>query len=142
MKLLAIRPLKGCDKRFLKNLKEGKIYQFYNEYTFKTDDGGEVFSIENKSSVSENLYDVSPELKVNISAIVGKNGSGKSSLLELFYATCFVIESKEGDLENPETIKERLKKDISSIYKHIYGEEISNLEKTPNYELLKRYAIS
>lgn len=85
-KLLAIRPLKSCDTRFLKNLKEGKIYQFYNEYTFKQDGDGEVISIENKSSVPENLYDVSSELKVNISAIVGKNGSGKSSLLELFIA--------------------------------------------------------
>jgi hypothetical protein len=33
-KLIAIRPLVGCDKRFLKNLTEGEIYQFYNDYKF------------------------------------------------------------------------------------------------------------
>lgn len=127
-KLLAIRPLKNCNTRFLKNLKEGKIYQFYNEYTFKQDTDGEVIDIKkDKSSVPENLYDVSSKLKVNVSALVGKNGSGKSSLLELFYATCFVIASKEGDLENPETIKERLKKDISSNY--LTDDEIGEIKE-------------
>jgi len=33
-KLLAIRPLVGCDRRFLKNLTEGEVYQFYNDYKF------------------------------------------------------------------------------------------------------------
>lgn len=132
-KLLAIRPLKKCDSRFLKNLKEDKIYQFYNEYIFKTDDNGEVISIENKSSVSKNLYDVSPILKVNISALVGKNGSGKSSLLEFFYAACFVIASKEGILDNPDKID----KDIEDIKTSDYlnedeiskvGEKISEIK--------------
>lgn len=58
-KFLAIRSLANGDAKFLKNLKEGKIYQFYNGYTFKQDTDGEVISIENKSSVLEKLYDVS-----------------------------------------------------------------------------------
>ena len=33
-KLLAIRPLKGCHERFLKNLQAGEIYNFYNDYKF------------------------------------------------------------------------------------------------------------
>ena len=33
-KLIAIRPLLNCDKRFSKNLNKGEIYQFYNEYKF------------------------------------------------------------------------------------------------------------
>lgn len=134
-KLLAIRPLKNCNTRFLKNLKEDKIYQFYKEYTFNIDDNGEVISIEKKPSVPENLYDVSPDLKVNISALVGKNGSGKSSLLELFYATCFVIASKEGILNNPNTekISEEKKEEIEKIYKdlkvEVYYEKENNLYK-------------
>lgn len=134
-KLLAIRPLKNCNTRFLKNLKEDKIYQFYKEYTFNIDDNGEVISIEKKPSVPENLYDVSPDLKVNISALVGKNGSGKSSLLELFYATCFVIASKEGILDNPNTekISEEKKEEIEKIYKdlkvEVYYEKENNLYK-------------
>ncbi|CEN33273.1 AAA family ATPase [Capnocytophaga cynodegmi] len=87
-KLLAIRPLKGCDKRFLKNLKEGKIYQFYNEYAFEQNANGEVIKVnKDKSSVPENLYQLAgSELKINISALVGKNGSGKSTLIDLFIA--------------------------------------------------------
>lgn len=134
-KLLAIRPLENCDAKFLKNLKPREIYQFYNGYIFNTDGRGEVISIENKSSVPENLYDVSPDLKVNISALVGKNGSGKSSLLELFYATCFVIASKEGILNNPNTekISEEKKEEIEKIYKdlkvEVYYEKENNLYK-------------
>ena len=30
-KLLAIRPLKGCDAQFRNNLKEGVVYKFYQE---------------------------------------------------------------------------------------------------------------
>lgn len=125
-KLLAIRPLKNCNTRFLKNLKEDKIYQFYNGYIFNTDGSGEVISIENKSSVPENLYDVSSKLKVNVSALVGKNGSGKSSLLELFYATCFVIASKKGILDNPNTINKDIKDIKSSDY--LNEDEISEIK--------------
>lgn len=38
-KLLAIRPLKGCNPKFLKNLEENRIYQFYNEYEFQGKNG-------------------------------------------------------------------------------------------------------
>ncbi|MFK8285380.1 ATP-binding protein [Capnocytophaga canis] len=128
-KLLAIRPLKGCDKRFLKNLKEDKIYQFYNEYAFEQNANGEVIDVKkDKSSVPENLYQLADsELKINISALVGKNGSGKSSLLELFYATCFVIASKEGILYNPDKID----KDIEDIKTSDYlnEDEISKVEE-------------
>jgi hypothetical protein len=33
-KLLAIRPLDGCDKQFLKNLQPGMIYKFYQDYDY------------------------------------------------------------------------------------------------------------
>lgn len=128
-KLLAIRPLKGCDKRFLKNLKEDKIYQFYNEYAFEQNANGEVIKVnKDKSSVPENLYQLAgSELKINISALVGKNGSGKSSLLELFYATCFVIASKEEILYNPDKIDKDIKDIKTSDY--LNEDEISKVEE-------------
>lgn len=128
-KLLAIRPLKGCDKRFLKNLKEDKIYQFYNEYAFEQNANGEVIKVnKDKSSVPENLYQLaSSELKINISALVGKNGSGKSSLLELFYATCFVIASKEGILDNSDKIGKNIEDIKTSDY--LNEDEISKVEE-------------
>ena len=93
-KLLAIRPLKGCDKKFSKVLNEGEIYKFYNDYEFYDNEGKEikednlnlekgVAKIEHSPTIPEDLYDIknedgSPRIKVNISAVVGKNGSGKS----------------------------------------------------------------
>lgn len=83
-KLLAIRPLKDCNEKFLKNLKENQIYQFYNEYKFcykNNDENEEVIKIKKlKQSVPDDFFGKN----INISAIVGKNGSGKSSLVELF----------------------------------------------------------
>lgn len=83
-KLLAIRPLEGCNEKFLKNLNENQIYQLYNEYKFyfkNEDENEEVTGIKKlEQSVPDNFYGKN----INISAIVGKNGSGKSSLAELF----------------------------------------------------------
>jgi hypothetical protein len=91
-KLLAIRPLEGCDKKFLKNLKEDQVYQFYNDYEFILDENQkEVIEIKYTPTVPENLYGD----KINVSAIVGKNGSGKSSLVELFYSFIFYLSRNE-----------------------------------------------
>jgi hypothetical protein len=89
-KLLAIQPLKGCDKRFRKILKEGEIYQFYNDYTFDLDNNGDVKNITPPVTSLPPLYDQN-KLKVNISAIVGKNGSGKSTLTELLYYSIYCL---------------------------------------------------
>ncbi len=102
-KLIAIRPLKGCDKKFLKNLKEGEIYNFYNDYEFILDNE-DVREIKYCSTIPENLFNVSyfndnlindkKEININISAVVGKNGSGKSALSELFLYSLFIISNK------------------------------------------------
>ncbi|EHQ04022.1 hypothetical protein [Gillisia limnaea] len=105
-KLIAIRPLEGCERRFLKNLVSKEIYQFYNDYKFRLDDlENNIVEIENISTYpdnffhvdrmsTENLEDISNPIKVNISAIVGKNGSGKSALSELFLYSLFLISDK------------------------------------------------
>ncbi|MEB3800181.1 hypothetical protein INQ45_03570 [Flavobacterium columnare] len=41
-KLLAIRPLDGCNEKFLKNLEENRIYQFYQDYEFLNTNGKKV----------------------------------------------------------------------------------------------------
>lgn len=92
-KFIAIRPLKECSPKYSKILKPGYFYQFYSEFDFsKYDENG---TIGYKKSVPD-IY----KLKqgngpaINISAIVGKNGSGKSSIFELFYQFCFFISMK------------------------------------------------
>lgn len=96
-KLLAIRPLKDCNEKFLKNLKGNQIYQFYNDYEFKDGKGHglidyqpsiDVKIVENKKkSIPQNFYGKN----INVSAVVGKNGSGKSALVELLIATIMKV---------------------------------------------------
>lgn len=106
-KLLAIRPLDKCNKIILKNLEENRIYQFYNDYKFLDQkdevikDFGkgvykEVKMIEYKETVPVDLYSQG-KLKINVSAIVGKNGSGKSALTELLYGALYSYSIKNVD---------------------------------------------
>lgn len=104
-KILAIRPLKNCKKSFLKNLEVNRFYKFYNDYEFyngdtKIDNYENDIEVSDKSiteikyneSIPENFYGN----KINISAVVGKNGSGKSSLLELIYIAFYNFSIENG----------------------------------------------
>ncbi|MBS1491422.1 MAG: AAA family ATPase [Bacteroidetes bacterium] len=107
-KLIAIRPLKGCNKRFLKVLEEGEIYCFYSDYKFEKTDDGIVVKIIHTQSTPEKLYSVN-DLAINISAVVGKNGSGKSALLELFFASIYLVSTNENILfPNLESLAKQL----------------------------------
>lgn len=134
-KLLAIRPLDGCNEKFLKNLEENRIYQFYNDYKFldKNDevikDFGKgiykgVKKIECKETVPADLYD-QDQLKINVSAIVGKNGSGKSALVELLIASILKISL---------TIDENFMK-LEDIH-NLLGNEESNSNAVKLYQSL------
>lgn len=125
-KLLAIRPLKGCSTRFLKNLEEDRIYKFYNDYSFFENEDRKVTKIQCEGSVPENLYEKS-ELNIQISALVGKNGSGKSSLLELLYASCSAIAINQKIIGNKNVDVEGLKVAIFySIGNNCFEIEIIN----------------
>jgi AAA15 family ATPase/GTPase len=101
-RLLAIRPLKDCNKRFLKNLVGGKVYRFYSNYNFFNAESvtvglnDTVDKIEFTDSYSDNLYRIA-SLDISISAIVGKNGSGKSALAELLLYTLFRLLNNTGN---------------------------------------------
>ena len=82
-KLIAIRPLKGCRKSALKCLKVGQIYYFCNDYII-TEDG---ISLRDDyvKPLPEDFFSIglNSDLRINVSAIVGMNGDGKSTLIEL-----------------------------------------------------------
>lgn len=122
-KLLAIRPLKGCSARFLKNLEEDRIYKFYNDYFFLENKNGEITEIQCEDSVPKTLYEKSG-LDIQISALVGKNGSGKSSLLELLYASCSAIAINQKIIGNKNVDVEGLK---VAIFYNI-GNDYYNIE--------------
>lgn len=76
-RLISLRPLAGCNPKFLKSLKINELYKLYQNFSDCNDE------LIYDSEQDEGLYDVD-NLKVNVSAIVGKNGTGKSTLIELF----------------------------------------------------------
>lgn len=80
-KIIAIRPLKGCAPYILKRLEENQFYYLCNGYEISED--GSIKIIE-KDILDDNFFQLEDDrLHINISAIVGKNGDGKSSLIEL-----------------------------------------------------------
>lgn len=112
VKLIALQPIEAEENNYKKALKNNHIYPLYDNYKFSNDndesiidlqnkEGGskyfEVSSIESKDNSAKNLY---PHY-INISAVVGKNGSGKSSLLELYYRYLYNI-SVEHELIVPD----------------------------------------
>lgn len=159
-KLLAIRPLDGCNEKFLKNLEKNRIYKLYNEYEFLDKDDKEIVKfgkdnyIEVKQvkqiknpTVPKNLFykkrEDGTDLPINISAIVGKNGSGKSSLVELLYAAFYNLSLKKGHINKEEKISkiivEKDKSKLADNSKYVkfifdnYTDDTLNLEGTnPN----------
>ena len=76
-RVLAVRPLKDCNYKFRKSLKENQLYKLYQSFDVIDD------VINFDSEQDKALFDSTDFLQLNVSAIVGKNGSGKSTLLEL-----------------------------------------------------------
>jgi hypothetical protein len=102
-KLIAIRPLEGCNEKFLKVLDINEFYTFYNEYKFKSTSDANEIEIEYFNTMPNGFFDDKEKNSINISAIVGKNGSGKSSLIELLYAVIYNL-SVKNQIIKPEII--------------------------------------
>jgi energy-coupling factor transporter ATP-binding protein EcfA2 len=105
--LLAIRPLKMKDE-LLKTLSPGEFYHFYRHYTF-SDEKGKLHVAYNPEA-DLTIYDVNPaneagQPKISISAIVGKNGAGKSNLVELLIMAINNIASQYYSQEHPNGTK-------------------------------------
>ena len=136
-KLIAIRPLVGTDSKFLKNLQEGEIYNLCNDYQlcnnqFKPVSKEEaVFTIKYIQTIPDYLFSITKIngdiLNVNISAIVGKNGSGKSSLVDLLLLSIFVVSKKMEFVKTENFIENKSK--ISGENEFIkYSREINEIE--------------
>ncbi len=126
-KLLAIRPIKIEEKKYLKLIKENKIYQFYSDYTFlnkentPVNEGEVIESISFNPSSPDTLYS-NENISINISAIVGKNGSGKSTLIDLLFLALYNLSVKFEILtsvENDDDIQVNLEI-IKGIHLEIY----------------------
>lgn len=112
-KLIAIIPLKGCSSKFRKNLEVGFPYKFYNQYDIRlNDDKSDIFSVllNTKNNVPKNLYSLKNGINLNISAVVGKNGTGKSTLFELLYYLIYILSTQE--ISNKRTIINTISQDL------------------------------
>ena len=147
-KLLAIRPLTGCSDNFLKILTPEKIYTFYSDYTFKNEKGFDVISNEDVEKIVYNetipcdLYNESEGLKINISAIVGKNGSGKSSLIEFLLYMVYYIGTEIGSVDPYYKKLENDKKKASEKSKEYYNskefENLLEIERKEHSEIINK----
>lgn len=81
LRVIAVRPLNGCAKHILKVLKPDTTYFLYNNYEMCDDNQ----FIRNKGEIIPfDFFQLDADSpNISISAIVGKNGDGKSSLIEL-----------------------------------------------------------
>jgi len=86
-KLIAIKPQDGLEQKYQKILVPGYPYHFYKNYEIR-----ELFfdleEIVVHPDAPPEIYDIGG-IRINISAIVGRNGSGKSSLAELLYVAIY-----------------------------------------------------
>lgn len=151
-KLLAIRPLTGIAPKYLKNLLPGEVYNLCNDYTLLSRNGEsvtleeEVYTIEHKQTVPENLYSITKingeTININVSAVVGKNGAGKSSLLDLLLLSIFVVSYNQGFVipENfIESTKSNLEPDEMNNFDHELDELKTGLKVEIYYLQLGKY---
>jgi energy-coupling factor transporter ATP-binding protein EcfA2 len=124
-KLIGIRPHlngEGNSQKHIKNLSENETYAFYNSYEIKDDD-----TIVQHSSANEYLYNVDDK-RISISAIVGKNGSGKSTITELFYLIMNKLSVEKGFESDKELIDEPIFATLyfktNNFYKITVGSDI------------------
>lgn len=125
-KIFGIQPLENCNREVLKGLVKNELYLFFNEFTVVKDQFGKVISIVTPT-IEIDLYSSNENQKISISAIVGENGSGKSSLLEILYLTSLCLSKDQLNIKN------ELKK-IGSKNK-IIGGYVLNIINTLHLEL-------
>ena len=107
-RILAVRPSINCSENIAKCLKLNHTYFFYEGFEDDTDVNGNWIGIKVKDgssipAVPKNYFDIdgtheSPT--INISAIVGKNGCGKSSCTMLITRILYNLYQKKKNLPN------------------------------------------
>lgn len=146
LKIIAIRPLKGCAPHILKRLEENRFYYLCNGYKISEDGSIEIIE---KDILDDNFFQLEDDKPhINISAIVGKNGDGKSSLIELMIRILNNI-GKLLDFENENDNLTYVKEVCVEIYYSILdnGSEciyrINSISgKTANVMAIKDYSTS
>lgn len=87
IKIIAINILDDCKDYIRKNLQVNEPYILYKDYKLIPSENNKQFFIQKKSESFINddffSYNNNNQTKISISAIVGKNGSGKSAIIDI-----------------------------------------------------------
>ena len=83
----------------MKNLKEDVFYLLNNSFKISVNSDEDKLNIKYNPEKNIKLYD-SDKFRINVSAIVGKNGSGKSSITDLLFSIINNIAYPEFNKDN------------------------------------------
>jgi predicted ATP-binding protein involved in virulence len=139
-KVLAIRTLDGTNTDLSKVLRPNQIYSFYSCYDFSNPDAIRYFKQKDVNIYS--IKDKDYPLDINVCAIVGKNGSGKSSIIELLYLAinnyAKNILSNECDLISVEQVNIELYYHLNTICKIVIeGKSINAYQYQKNNDIFE-----
>lgn len=150
-RILAIRVLPGCKPYIRKVLKENKTYFLYNEYEDDPISGGIRLNEDyQEPQVPENFFESNlpkgHSLRISLSAIVGKNGDGKSSLIELAMRILSNFSYASGYLQDHEGLVPVT--GVNAILYYGIGKKIYSIESlndeiifNPNGDIKLRFSI-
>lgn len=111
-KLIGIRFFEGCDEHIYKCLHVGMMYYFCNDYVIGEGRRSVRRVSKNLKPIRNDFFGTCPE--VNVSAVVGMNGDGKSTIVELIMrlvnncAIAYELAAKAESLRRVEGVKAEL----------------------------------
>ncbi len=134
-KIIAIRPKakpgnegKQERQKHIKVLTEGELYQFYHSYLFNVKSDNEITY---NPDEDVELYSMD-RLNISISAVVGKNGSGKSTIAEFLYLIINKIAYSKKIGTTEKLVEEEVFADLfvklDKLYKISVGESVEVFE--------------
>lgn len=85
-KIIALKILPECNVKYSKSLTTNELLILNNKFIFN--DGNKSIFYE-QNNLSDNFYSGSEKLNIMVNAIVGKNGTGKSTIIELILASFY-----------------------------------------------------
>lgn len=129
-KIIALRVLDGCEEHIYKCLHVGMMYYFCNDYVIGEGRRCVRRISKNLKPIRNDFFGTCPE--VNVSAVVGMNGDGKSTIVELILrlvnncAIAYELAAKAESLRRVEGVKAELFYMIDNVVYRMAEEDGQN----------------
>ncbi|WP_339655334.1 hypothetical protein [uncultured Maribacter sp.] len=135
--IIGIRPLEGCHEKFRKILTSKRLYLFDERYHLDYNDNNEITLVSinaEKDSIPNNFY--SKDLNIQINAVVGGNGSGKSALAELFLYFMFYYGVQKNHISKHQSSSDSDNDGYGAFNQVKYTQELRMMSAYLNVELV------